>query len=257
MALGARIGCVPSGALQVQAPHAFDMWVEGGHDGNQHELLTGDVATDGSRKGTWANLGCTGWAAVVLKDGEATVLVSIWGAMEHSLPVQRRIARAELYAVLMAMRNCTPPLRVHTDCALILRGVEAGCKWCCHSLRPHADMWRAIWDKINDIGLGSDGVSFYKIAAHVTKSKRAEATQHEQWLYTANEEADTRAKAGTQRGVNAFLHFIGAAMDEAGEQVAGALDYISALAGATFAQHDGWADADPPGMSRAGKRRAR
>ena len=79
-------------------------------------------------------------AAVALADGEATVRSAVWGAMEHALPVQRRIARAELYAVLMVLRLCIPPVRVHTDCALVVRGVEAGRKWCTHSKRPHADL---------------------------------------------------------------------------------------------------------------------
>ena len=60
-------------------------------------LFTGDVASDGSRIGNWRGLGCTGTAAVQPGDCGQSEQVVAWGPLPTSLPVQRRIARAELF----------------------------------------------------------------------------------------------------------------------------------------------------------------
>ena len=43
----------------------MDMVVEGDGKDSLAEALTGDIRTDGSRLGSYADLGKTGWAAVV------------------------------------------------------------------------------------------------------------------------------------------------------------------------------------------------
>lgn len=189
-------------------------------------LLTGQVATDGSRTGTWKDLACTGWAVTQLAVQGRTCVFSLWGPLEHSLPVQRRIARAELHAVLVALRNCTAPIEIYTDCALVLTGVEKGRRWATHSSRPNADLWAAIWDKLDDIGIGPDGVQVLKVRAHVSKRRQALEDEETQRLLYANGVADELAKLGAKQGSNEFLAYAIQAMDEEAAKVKGALDFI-------------------------------
>ena len=204
--------------------------------------LSGDVATDGSRIGNWRELGMTGWSCAMAKDGEATVLVSLWGPLPHSLPVQRTIARAELFAVRQALRHCLPPLRVHVDCMLILRGVSNGRRWCTFSARPHADIWTDIWSLVDDIGIGPDGVMFFKVAAHVTRAMMDKCSAEEERLIKLNVFADEKAKAGAHLGVNRILEHIGQAVSQRADEVKGALDHIAMLADAVYERDGGWRD---------------
>ena len=205
----------------------------------------GDVATDGSMVGGWRDLGRTGLAAVQLGAAQ-DVAVLVWGPLPVALPVQRRIARAELFAVLVVLRSCLPPIRLHVDCALILRGIQAGERWCTHSGRPHADVWRMIWARLADIGLGQDGASFFKVKAHQSKARIAEASDDDQHLLVANSAADTWAKEGAKVGVNELLEFVDQAVTEAAEQVEGALTHIAGLADALLRGQGSWGDAAPP-----------
>ena len=68
-------------------------------------LFTGDVATDGSKVGNWPGLCCTGVAAVQLKEDSHEEQVVCWGPLPTELPVQRTIARAELWAALLVLEN--------------------------------------------------------------------------------------------------------------------------------------------------------
>ena len=172
----------------------------------EEALFTGDVATDGSRIGNWRDLGCTGMAAAQLAPGGTEVTIAAWGPLPVDLPVQRKIARAELFAVLLVLRACLPPVRIHVDCSLILKGVEAGHRWCTYSRRPHADVWRMIWTCIDDIGLGEDGASFYKVKAHASRAHIAAAAAPMQRILIANGHADELARKGALVGVNEFLH---------------------------------------------------
>ena len=60
-----------------------------------------------------------------------------------------------------------------SDCATVLRGLESGPKWCTAARRPHADVWRRIWDCFRDIGdeVHIDSVATCK--AHLSKAERA------------------------------------------------------------------------------------
>ena len=126
---------------------------------------------------SWWDIGRTGFAAAQLAaveaGGEAHALgVALYGPMEHQLPVQRRVARAELVGVREALVHCLPPIRLHVDRADVLKGVARGRAWCVHSNRPHADVWRQIWDKLADIGMGEDGAQVCKIKAHLSSATK-------------------------------------------------------------------------------------
>jgi hypothetical protein len=212
----------------------------------EEALFTGDVATDGSRIGNWKELGRTGWAGVMLSNDSTQVALALWGPLRVDLPVQRTIARAELYAVWKVLVNCIPPVRLHVDCGIVVDGIAKGRRWCTHSTRPHADIWELIWDKLDDLGLGEGGASVVKIAAHLTKTKKDEMDPAQLKLHEANEQADSWAKLGAGLGQNQFLAFIGQAVSDAAEMITGALDYIALLAKAVIERDGKWTDATPP-----------
>lgn len=208
-------------------------------------VFTGDVASDGSRIGNWRDLGQTGWAAAMLGDGDRadSVVLVAWGPLPTELPVQRRIARAELYGVLRVLEHALPPIRVHVDCMVIISGVANGKHWCCHSSRPHADVWRLVWAKLDDIGISDEAASLHKVAAHVSKAKRDAAESVTRRLLVANDEADRFAKRGALASTNEFLGYINQAVEQKSAQVKGALSHIAGMAEQVAHDYDGgWPD---------------
>jgi hypothetical protein len=146
---------------------------------------------------------------------------------------------------LHVLINSMPPLRIHVDCALVLSGLLNGRKWCVHSSRPHADIWRRIWDKVDDIGLSELGVAFHKVAAHVTRVRREASPIEEKRLLVANDSADGWAKRGAGSETKYFLGFVNQAMQEQAAKVTGALDLIVGLAEAVVGKNGGWSDVIP------------
>ena len=119
-----------------------------------------------------------------------------YGAMPVDLSIQRRIKRAELWAVLRALQTALPPICIHTDHMGIIQGIAKGRRWCCGARRPHADVWRRIWAKLEDLGFPSEVVSFKHVKAHRTALAKAGLAPEEKLHAKGNEAADTWAKAG-------------------------------------------------------------
>ena len=212
-----------------------------GVEDGENLLFTGSVASDGSKTGSWKDASCTGCGVSMPRaDGDGTLLAA-WGPLPHNLPVQRTIARCELMGVVVALENSIPPINILVDCALILTGVRNGEKWCTYSGRPHADVWKRIWNKLIDIGLGSDGVTFEKVKAHVSARAKAAATEADKKKIVSNEDADLLAKLGATLGENEFMRYIVQTQDETAEKIKGALDLIAGLANATLEEGD-WPD---------------
>jgi len=159
----------------------------------QEAFFEKDVATDGSLKHKHRAGGQCGWAVTGMQGGDT---VTAWGAMPATLPVQKRILRAELWAILQALRHSQPPVHVHTDCAIVLQLLKKGRKVCTSSRTKHADVWRLIWHCLDDIGLSNGGVSMHKVKAHVTQSKLADMTSKQQRVTQLNRLSDTWAKHG-------------------------------------------------------------
>ena len=120
------------------------------------------------------------------------------GSMPASLLVQKIILRAELWAVLQALRLCSPPIQIHTDCAAVIQGLKKGSKRCGAADAKHADVWRLIWHHIEDIGFGSEGITVVKCKAHVTKKAISEATDEQREIIELNVAADDWAKRGAK-----------------------------------------------------------
>ena len=155
-------------------------------------------------------------------------LMACWGPLPHKLPVQRKIARAELHAVLVMLRNAQPPVTLWVDCQLIIDGVQAGQRWATSPKRQHADIWRDIWWHLDD--MGSDVVDFKKVKAHQSKAKWKQHSQDMQVGLAANHAADAYAKRGASEGNNVFLAYIRDAVNAEAARCRGVLDYISAHA---------------------------
>ncbi len=160
-----------------------------GSEGTGDAIYTGEAYTDGALKALgprrfWRG----GWAAVVV-DGKGKVTHGVWGTCPDAYPSS---LRAELWAVMQLLLKALPPLRVHVDCAEVLRGISRGPAWCTDGAREGADLWRRIWHSLLQMG---GGVTFRKVKAHTTEA------HVQSGLITAvqrrgNEHADRLAKFG-------------------------------------------------------------
>jgi hypothetical protein len=202
--------------------------------GCEHTRFTGKVASDGSRIGNWENISPTGFGVAMVDDNEGDAVLTVSGPMPHQLPVQRRIARAELHGVLVMLRNANAPATLFVDCKLIIDGLAKGRTWCTAARRQHADVWRDIWDRLDDLGTGVSGIDIKKVKAHQAAGDRARATG-DKIAYLANHHADALAKRGAATGTNIFLGYVQTAVNEAAETVTGMLTYMDTLASATAA----------------------
>ena len=132
--------------------------------------------------------GQAGWAVTEIHETSHELVCSAHGAMPISLPVQRRILRAELWALWQAVILSEPGATFVSDCATVLRGLERGSKWCTAARRPHADMWRRIWDCFRDIGDEAHVDSVTKCKAHLSNAERAKLWTRlvASWLLATN-----------------------------------------------------------------------
>jgi ribonuclease HI len=184
--------------------------------------ISGDIYPDGSKLGhaEWAQCG---WAWVTLSGGK--VRVGQFGALPISLPVQRRIKRAELWAFHQALCCVLPPAVIHTDHLGIEQGLTKGKQWCNDGRRAHADIWRMVWWQLEDqsYGEGAD-IEVRHVKAHRSKAQK-QALQDEARQHSAgNDEADHFAKLGADADCNWGRE---AAIVEAGAKAQWALAYLT------------------------------
>ena len=104
-----------------------------------------------------------------------------------SLPVHRRILRAELWALWQAIILSEPGATFVSDCATVLRGLERGPRWCTAARRPHAGVWRRICDCFRDIGDEAHIDSVTKCEAHLSKVERAKLDETGRLMAAGNE----------------------------------------------------------------------
>ena len=96
----------------------------------------------------------------------------------------------------MLLRVAVPPIRVHTDCELVLKGFLRGEDWCTAPERRNREIWRQLWAVVKDLGgLDTESVHIIKVKAHATKKERLSmGPQH----FIGNGFADKFAKMGVQ-----------------------------------------------------------
>ncbi len=132
------------------------------------------------------------------------------------------------------LRNAQAPATLFVDCMLIIDGVTKGRAWCTAARRQHADVWRDIWNILDDLGTGDSGIHIKKVKAHQAAGERERATG-DKIAYWANHHADALAKQGAATGTNIFLGYVQTAVDDAAATVSGMLTYMDKLASATAA----------------------
>ncbi len=130
-------------------------------------LATGDVYTDGALSGRWRRIMRAGWGVVALASDSDRAEWALYGTMSEVNP---SIIRAELRAVLEALRIAMPPLRLHVDNAEVVQGWNGTKEWCTDPSRDGADLWRAIWHLREEIG---EGVQVLKVKAHTEEEEVA------------------------------------------------------------------------------------
>eukprot|EP00959_Pyramimonas_sp_CCMP1952_P049004 1023815-Pyramimonas_sp.AAC.1 len=70
--------------------------------------------------------------------------IQMWGRLPCTLPMQRKVKRAEMGACLKVLQNALPPFDVHADHKGIVEGLQKGEMWCTSWKRPHADLWKNL-----------------------------------------------------------------------------------------------------------------
>ncbi|CAK0863259.1 unnamed protein product [Prorocentrum cordatum] len=158
----------------------------------EEDYFTGDIVCDGSKLGysDWAQ---TGWAAMSLNDN-GTAKMQMWGPLPCSLPIHRRVKRAEMRAFLKVLERMLPPGHVYTDHKGIVEGLQRGERWCTSWKRPHADLWRRIWHKVKGMDLDIHCVKHVK--AHRSKSRIGQLEGEGLKIAKGNSEVDLLAKVG-------------------------------------------------------------
>ena len=160
-------------------------------------VFSGSVFLDGSGYGQTTGAPRSGWAAVALSNEGVAVGVA-YGAVLG--PIQT-VAHAELWALVMVLQLCFPPILIFSDCKYVVEGVR-----CCKRLagtpgQRHAHLWRRVWASLREIGeqneLGEVPGLFEirKTKAHATQAD-IDAHRSSWFEKTGNDAADVWAKRG-------------------------------------------------------------
>ena len=101
--------------------------------------------------------------------------------------------RAELRALLEALRVGTPPLRIHVDNQSVVDGVSSSREACTSSTAADADLWHRVWEEL-EVARAKGSVEVLKVKAHtgwldVLNRRISPRDQYGNWL------ADQAAKA--------------------------------------------------------------
>ncbi|CAK0838233.1 unnamed protein product [Prorocentrum cordatum] len=151
----------------------------------EEDYFTGDIVCDGSKLGysDWAQ---TGWAAMSLTDN-GTAKMQMWGPLPCSLPIHRRVKRAEMRAFLKVLERMLPPGRVYTDHEGIVEGFA-----------------ERIWHKVKDIDLDIHCVMHVK--AHRSKGRIEQLEGEDLKIANGSREVDLLAKAGAEMDAHYGKH---------------------------------------------------
>ncbi|CAK0857020.1 unnamed protein product, partial [Prorocentrum cordatum] len=132
---------------------------------------------------------------------------------------ERNIDRAELQAIERALAHALPPLVLHVGRQSVIDGVAAGERWCTASRRPNTDLWRQVWARLRDIGLGPNGVQFRKVKIHRSAAVMESLDSEQRRVAQANKAADERTGRGAECGTSVVLQYIDKACIAAAEKI--------------------------------------
>ena len=139
-------------------PPAIEAWV--GHPPPTGAVASGVAYTDGSLNGSVPKARRAGWAYIV--DDSESPPWGKYGTCHEQCPT---VLRAELRALVEILRITVGPLDIFVDNAEVVEGVQRGRAWGCNPKRDGADLWRQVWDRLDEIG---PGVRVCKVKAHLT-----------------------------------------------------------------------------------------
>ena len=167
-------------------PQAAEAWV--GTPPPDGAVAAGEAFTDGALRGTVPKARRGGWAFVVLNGHEP-----IWGKFGNCSDTYLTVLRTELRALAEILRITTGPIVIHVDNSQVVDGVANGRSWCCSPKRDGSDIWREIWDRLDQLpGL----VTVQKVKAHLSYSDVASGRiSWHKWI--GNGLADLWAKRGS------------------------------------------------------------
>ena len=94
-----------------------------------------------------------------------------------------------MFAVCEALRVAALPIHIHTNHLPIVDGLRRGKQCCTAAARSNANLWRVIWDRLEDLGGLSEDLQFPWVPGYAT-GNGIDAV--------GNRSADTLAKDGQQ-----------------------------------------------------------
>ena len=128
-----------------------------------------------------------GWASVVNDE-----VNELWGKHGVCAETYTSVVRSELHALVEVLRITAGPITVHVDSKIAVDGVAHGREWCCDTRREAADLWKLVWDRLDDM---PGWVQVVKVKAHLTYQDALNGRIHwQRWI--GNAVADQWAKAG-------------------------------------------------------------
>ena len=104
----------------------------------------------------------------------------------------QNVHAAELFAFLFYLRNAVSSEGFYVDCAYVVDGFFNGRYSNTHGWAVDADLWKLVFDKVDD--LGADVVRVFKIKAH--RNIRNALGPYDRMQIIANNKADALAKLG-------------------------------------------------------------
>ena len=131
-----------------------------------------------------------GWAAILV-NVEGEIVHGLYGTCPDEFPTS---LRAELWGLLRMLELALPPLCIWIDNQGVIDGWQRGREWCTSAARPAADLWKRVWNLLDDIG---GGVCLKKCKGHASEGD-VQAGRSTQFLRKGNEHADHYAGCGVQ-----------------------------------------------------------
>jgi len=127
-------------------------------------VFTGLAAADGSMKYMRpVRARRAGWGNVAVKEN-GELRFAFFGVCPDRCPTAHR---AEIWAILHILRRAVFPLTLLTDHMSAVNMYKRGREYCCDSARYAADLWRSVWQLIDQNG-GPDGFELLWVKGHAT-----------------------------------------------------------------------------------------
>ena len=128
-------------------------------------------------------------------EGQITITAELSGTLTGPL---QEVNRAELYGLYMYLKFASPydtRYIYYSDSSFVVLGWRKCRHAMCSGWAVYADIWRAIYELVDDRGV--DNIDVFKVKAH--KSIRKSSDMYDSLKILSNANADGLAKAGSSR----------------------------------------------------------